>query len=361
MKPECTWRDFVKLLAIVVTGCWSVSCLGQTDPAAGEAVEPRAEHTNALAHETSPYLLLHAHNPVDWRPWSPAAFELAKQGNKPVFLSIGYSSCYWCHVMEREVFENEEIAAYVNEHFVCIKVDREERPDVDDLYMLAVQIYFRALGSEQTGGWPLSMFLTPDGKPFAGGTYFPAEDMPGRPGFLTVAKQVQELWATRQEALEGNAEFIAREVQRLSRPALSLTTVAIDGALVKQVVDLLQSTYDPDFGGFDFDPAAPDGPKFPTPSKLMLIQSQIDEESDAALAEHLDHTLGQMADGGVRDHLGGGFHRYSVDRQWRVPHLRRCCTTTRSWPRCTPRRIAGRIAARTGRSRRRRSTSSCAT
>ncbi len=276
---------------------------------------------NALAHETSPYLLLHAHNPVDWRPWSPAAFELAKRDNKPIFLSIGYSSCHWCHVMEREVFENEEIAEYVNEHFVSIKVDREERPDVDDIYMLALQVYFQAVGSSQTGGWPLSMFLTPEGKPFAGGTYFPPEDRDGRPGFLTVAKQVQELWATRQADLEGNADFLAREVQRLSRPSLSLKTVEVDANLVRGAVDALQSAYDSEHGGFDFDSEAPNGPKFPTPSRLMLIQAQIDAHSDASLAGQLDHTLQRMAAGGIRDHLGGGFHRYSVDRQWRVPHF----------------------------------------
>ena len=142
-----------------------------------------ATKANRLAKETSPYLKLHAHNPVDWYPWGPEALEKARAENKPIFLSIGYSSCYWCHVMERKVFENPEIAAYMNEHFVNIKVDREERPDLDDLYMLSLQVYLQATGAGDGGGWPLSMFLTPEGKPIAGGTYFPPEDLPGRPGF----------------------------------------------------------------------------------------------------------------------------------------------------------------------------------
>jgi uncharacterized protein YyaL (SSP411 family) len=276
---------------------------------------------NRLSKETSPYLLLHAHNPVDWYPWGPDAFARAKAENKPIFLSIGYSSCYWCHVMERQVFENETIAAYMNEHFVNIKVDREERPEIDDLYMLGLQVYLQATGSSEGGGWPLSMFLTPTGKPFAGGTYFPPEDLPGRPGFPGVLRQVQGLWSTRQKDLEKNGEFLAREVQRLSQPGLNLAPARLEPSLVVGVVAAVTAAYDTEYGGFDFNPEAPIGPKFPSPTRLMLVQSQIDAADERGLGKMLDHTLQSMAAGGIRDHLAGGYHRYSVDRFWRVPHF----------------------------------------
>ena len=276
---------------------------------------------NRLAKETSPYLLLHAHNPVDWYPWGPDALAKAKAENKPIFLSIGYSSCYWCHVMERQVFENETIAAYMNEHFVNIKVDREERPEIDDLYMLGLQVYLQATGSSEGGGWPLSMFLTPTGKPFAGGTYFPPEDLPGRPGFPGVLRQVQGLWSTRQQDLEKNGEFLAREVQRLSQPGLNLAPARFEQSLVDGVVAAVTAGYDKEYGGFDFNPEAPVGPKFPSPTRLKLVQSQISASDQRGLGTMLDHTLQAMAAGGIRDHLAGGFHRYSVDRFWRVPHF----------------------------------------
>ena len=231
--------------------------------------------TNRLARETSPYLQLHAHNPVDWYPWGPEAFERAKQENKPIFLSIGYSSCFWCHVMERQVFSNEEIAAYMNEHFVNIKVDREERPDLDDVYMLSLQVYFQLAGSPQGGGWPLSMFLTPDGKPIAGGTYFPPQDLPGRIGFSTVLKQIHTVWTTREADVLKTADILAREVARLSVPAPGQTAVGLNRELVQQVVDEVANSYDEDQGGFGFDAAAPNGPKFPTPAKIQLIQAQV--------------------------------------------------------------------------------------
>ncbi|REJ88138.1 MAG: DUF255 domain-containing protein [Planctomycetota bacterium] len=284
-----------------------------------DAAEP-AETQNRLADETSPYLRLHAHNPVDWYPWGEEAFEKAQRENKPIFLSIGYSSCFWCHVMERKVFENAEIAAYMNEYFVNVKVDREERPEIDDLYMLALQVYHSAIGSNQGGGWPLSMFLTPDGKPFAGGTYFPPEDLPGRPGFMTVLKQIQDLWATRADNLKQNAEVITREVRRLAQPSLVLDAAELDRSVVDAGLAAVMEHYDPQHGGFDFDADAPIGPKFPVPSRLMLIQTHDDGDHTAAL-EALDHTLQRMAAGGLRDHLGGGFHRYSVNREWRVPHF----------------------------------------
>ncbi|MFP6765558.1 MAG: thioredoxin domain-containing protein, partial [Planctomycetaceae bacterium] len=190
---------------------------------------------NRLARETSPYLLLHAHNPVDWYPWGPEAFETAKREDRLIFLSIGYSSCYWCHVMERMVFENEDIAEFMNANFVNIKVDREERPDVDDIYMTSLQVYFSLSGSGQGGGWPLSMFLTPDGKPVAGGTYFPPEPKDGRPGFPQLCERIVEVWKTRREEVEQGGETIANIVRQEMKPSFSLEKVEITRELVETV------------------------------------------------------------------------------------------------------------------------------
>ena len=300
---------------------------GETEPPSENAVEeknqPEKHKANRLANESSPYLLLHAHNPVDWYPWGPEAFERAKKENKPIFLSIGYSSCFWCHVMERKVFENEKIAAYMNEHFVNVKVDREERPDVDEIYMLSLQVYMQMIGSGQGGGWPLSMFLTPDGKPIAGGTYFPPEDMPGRPGFPTVMGQLLNAWRTRSDDVVRTAEMVSREVQRLSQPSLQLGNITLNQNSVESAVNAVADSFDPEYGGFDFSPQAPNRPKFPTPSKLMLLQSEIatDPENSENLSKMIDHTLETMAAGGIYDHLGGGFHRYSTERKWLVPHF----------------------------------------
>lgn len=281
---------------------------------------------NRLADESSPYLLLHAHNPVNWYPWGPEAFEAAKKQNKPIFLSIGYSSCYWCHVMERLVFENEEIAAHMNEHFINIKVDREERPDVDDIYMTSLMVYNQLIGSSSGGGWPLSMFLTPDGKPFAGGTYFPPEDTDdGRSGFPTVMDRVTGLWNEQEEAIRKNADIVTQVVQRQMTPSLDLKAVPLDeGDYIGDALFAIMESYDPIHGGIDFDIARPDGPKFPTPAKLSLLmhEAQSGEGDRAARAkEMILNTLTNIARGGIRDHLGGGFHRYSTDREWLVPHF----------------------------------------
>lgn len=277
--------------------------------------------TNRLARETSPYLLLHAHNPVDWYPWGPEAFETARRENKPIFLSIGYSACYWCHVMERLSFSNPEIAKYMNENFVNIKVDREERPDIDDIYMTACVVYFQAIGSPQGGGWPLSMFLTPDGEPFAGGTYFPPDDQQGRMGFQSVLKQVKNAWSTQPDGVRANAALLTREVQRAMKPRMTLEAVKLERALVSEAVERLKSSYDDQFGGVDFNPQAPDRAKFPVPAKLELLQYQATRHGDEQAAKQLYHTLDQLALGGIHDHLGGGFHRYSTDREWHVPHF----------------------------------------
>ena len=293
----------------------------QADGASANSEQKPKHGPNRLAKESSPYLLLHQHNPVDWYPWGPEALQAAKDQNKPIFLSIGYSSCFWCHVMERKVFENEKIAEYMNEHFICVKVDREERPDLDDIYMTSLQIYFQAIGSPQGGGWPLSMFLTPEGEPFAGGTYFPPEDMPGRPGFPSVCQTVVELWGQREAEIRRTAKLISNEVRRVMVPSPVDPSVPLTKTLVDKTVSSILDSYDPDFGGLDFNPQRPDGPKFPVPSRLRLLQSQAGHPLSEKSLAAVDDTLSRMAMGGIYDHLGGGFHRYSTDRKWLVPHF----------------------------------------
>lgn len=279
---------------------------------------------NHLGRETSPYLRMHATNPVDWYPWSAEALQKALKENKPIFLSVGYSTCFWCHVMERQVFQNEEIAAYMNEHFVNIKVDREERPDIDDVYMTSLQVYLQLSQSSQTGGWPLSIFLTPDTKPIAGGTYFPPDEQPGQTSFPSVLRQIQKAWVSREKDVRSTADLISREVARLSVPTVVTRSVKLSPVLVDQVVQAVEQAYDPQSGGFDFDPEHPEGAKFPVACRLLLLQSQVgrpSREGGSDPAVMLDRTLSRMAGGGIRDHLGGGFHRYSTDRRWHVPHF----------------------------------------
>ncbi len=260
------------LIALATFLCVSAATFAEdTSPDSGEAPTSggqssiNAGHStpNRLAKESSPYLLLHAHNPVDWYPWGPEAFEKARTENKPIFLSIGYSSCYWCHVMERETFSDEEIARFMNAHFVCIKVDREERPDVDDIYMTALQIYLQATGSGQGGGWPLSMFLTPDGKPIGGGTYFPPRDKPGQGGFLSLLSQVNKLWNEREKSLRANGELFASETRRAMQPSAIEHAVELDASLVDKAIVAVTQEYDPEYGGLDFDPRRPTGPEVP--------------------------------------------------------------------------------------------------
>ncbi|HEX9725054.1 MAG TPA: thioredoxin domain-containing protein [Vicinamibacteria bacterium] len=266
-----------------------------------------ARHENRLIAETSPYLLQHAHNPVDWFPWGPEALEKAKTDDKPILLSIGYSACHWCHVMERESFENEEIAALMNERFVCIKVDREERPDIDDIYMHAVQILTRS------GGWPLTVFLTPDLKPFYGGTYFPPEDRWGRPGFRTVLTEIARLYQEQRGQVDATAGQLTEHLQELAFTPASPELLAPD--LLRAAVRELSSRFDPRDGGFS--PA----PKFPPSGALFLLLRfyHAHEEDEALQMARL--TLDKMAAGGMYDQLGGGFHRYSTDARWLVPHF----------------------------------------
>jgi uncharacterized protein YyaL (SSP411 family) len=255
---------------------------------------------NALASESSPYLRQHAGNPVDWLPWGPQALERARERDTPLFVSIGYSSCHWCHVMERESFEDERTARLMNESFVCVKVDREERPDVDALYMEAVQ------GVTGHGGWPLNVFLTPEGLPFYGGTYFPPQERPGMPSFTQVLLAVAEAWSERGEEIRASGEQLRERLSggTLLKPAAE----PFDETSLTTAVEQLRQSFDTVNGGFG------GAPKFPQASVLEFLMAR--EEREMAL-----YTLRSMAGGGIHDLLGGGFHRYAVDTTWTVPHF----------------------------------------
>lgn len=271
------------------------------------------KHTNRLARATSPYLLQHAHNPVDWYPWGPEALEAARQQNKPIFLSVGYSTCYWCHVMERQSFENEEIAAGMNERFINIKVDREERPDVDQIYMTAVQVLTRQ------GGWPMSVFLTPDLKPFFGGTYFPPNDGYGRPGFPRVVNSLATTFHTKREQVERSADEIVRIIQRVAEPRQPTEPLRVDLGWVESLIERSTADYEQCFGGYGT------APKFPRQTLLEMLLTYVQTPGATEDAEQIKsqvlYTLDFMAEGGIRDQLGGGFHRYSTDEKWLVPHF----------------------------------------
>ncbi len=264
--------------------------------------------TNRLGREKSPYLLQHQHNPVDWYPWGEEAFTRARAEQKPIFVSIGYSTCHWCHVMERESFENPATAAFLNEHFISIKVDREERPDVDKIYMTFVQ------ATTGQGGWPLNVFLAPDLKPFFGGTYFPPDNRQGRSSFLEVLRQLQRVWSTEKAEITRSAHEIHLRMQAATaggpaeHGALSEDTVRQAGLKLKQ-------GYDPVHGGFG------SAPKFPQPSQPLLLLRYARKFQDAEALRMVLHTCDAMAAGGIHDQLGGGFSRYAVDAQWLVPHF----------------------------------------
>ncbi len=266
-----------------------------------------AEHTNRLARETSPYLLQHAHNPVDWYPWGDEAFARARQENKPIFLSIGYSTCHWCHVMERESFENDGIASVMNKDFVCIKVDREERPDIDKIYMTAVQ------ATTGSGGWPMSAFLTPDLKPFYCGTYFPPESKYGRPGFKELLERVHDVWEANHAGILDQANKITSMLAEHSTLAVA-GDVKLDDAPLRAGLEQFRGIYDTEHGGFG------GAPKFPRPVVLNFLFRAGGREPARATDMAL-HTLRKMGEGGMFDQLGGGFHRYSVDERWLVSHF----------------------------------------
>ena len=263
--------------------------------------------SNHLVGEKSPYLLQHANNPVDWYPWGDGAFAKAKSENKPIFLSIGYATCHWCHVMERESFENEAVARILNDNFVSIKVDREERPDVDRVYMLFVQ------ASTGQGGWPMSVWLTPDRKPFFGGTYFPPDARFGRPGFAAILQRLAEAWTTDRQRVEDSG---AKVLDQLGAYTRFDTRGELPGpeALTK-AYEIFRRTYDPQYGGFGREP------KFPRPSVFNFMLRHYKAFGNEEALEMVTETLRAMAKGGMHDQIGGGFHRYSVDQRWFVPHF----------------------------------------
>jgi uncharacterized protein YyaL (SSP411 family) len=296
---KCLPRTPILLLSTLITATLSS---GVND------VNAAVPHTNRLANEKSPYLLQHAHNPVDWYPWGEEAFVRAREEDKPIFLSIGYSTCHWCHVMEEESFSDPDIAAVMNEHFVCIKVDREERPDVDKVYMTSV------VSMTGQGGWPLTVFLTPDKRPFFGGTYFPPDNKMGMPGLKTVLLTVHGLWTDRRDEVlrssEAMLEFLRQQTSRTGEkgPPLSPETL-------KSAYEHFTGSFDPRYGGFG--PA----PKFPSAHSLSFLLRYWKRFGEPQALGMVERTLSSMAGGGIYDHIGGGFHRYSTDEEWHVPHF----------------------------------------
>ncbi|MGI9456976.1 MAG: thioredoxin domain-containing protein [Aeoliella sp.] len=262
-----------------------------------------------LADETSPYLLQHKDNPVDWYPWGPEALARARDEEKPIFLSIGYSACHWCHVMEHESFENSAIAAQMNEHFVCVKVDREERPDLDQIYMNAVQLM------TGQGGWPMSVFLTPDLEPFYGGTYWPPTASRGMPGFDQVILAASEAWGERRDQVLAGARQMTSELRQLTSKGTEDVKVTLDDQLIHAAAHVLERSFDHSYGGFG------QAPKFPHPMELQLLLRWWQRAGNDQWLDRVRVSLDRMAAGGLYDHLGGGFARYCVDARWLVPHF----------------------------------------
>jgi hypothetical protein len=315
MKVVAPTVDAVWLAAIVLFGLGACGAeedqpmnvpAGVAAASKQEAVLP--ERANHLAGQTSPYLLQHAHNPVDWYPWGEEALARAKAENKPIFLSIGYSACHWCHVMERESFEDPQTAKILNAHFISIKVDREERPDLDEIYMTAVQIM------TGRGGWPMSVFLTPDLKPFFGGTYFPPEDRFGMPGFKKLLSSIAEVWEKQPDDVAHNAQQMVLALRDHTRPSAG-DGGRPDAAILSKAVAELEQAFDPLWGGFGT------APKFPPGGAISLLLRQHARGNDTSVLAMARVTLDRMATGGIHDQIGGGFHRYSVDGQWLVPHF----------------------------------------
>lgn len=264
---------------------------------------------NRLASETSPYLLQHAQNPVDWYPWGPEAFETARAQDKPVFLSVGYSACHWCHVMEHESFENEATAALMNRHFISVKVDREERPDVDAIYMKAVQ------AMTEHGGWPMSVFLTPEGEPFYGGTYFPDTPRHGLPSFAQLLERIADLWQKQRSDLVGSGKRLSAALARSVGSSSSTALTAADSSVLDAAIDGVRRAFDSVNGGWG------GAPKFPQPAVIEFVLRRHLATGSSSLLEMVTSTLDAMAHGGIYDQLGGGFHRYAVDDIWLVPHF----------------------------------------
>ncbi len=324
-KPRWPRRRTVLAGAVVVAGLVAGAWWIERSPPAAAGDPPAAARVpatasasayprpgpglNLLAAEASPYLQLHAENPTEWYPWGDAAFERARREDKLVFLSVGYSTCYWCHVMEREVFADPVIAAQLAKDFIAIKVDREERPDVDEIYMQATHIL---TGS---GGWPNSVFLTPDGKPFFAGTYFPPEDARGRPGFPSVLARLVDVWRGEREKVERVAAQVAEGIARIADQGAKGGTPPPPEVSLRSALDALGQSYEAEHGGFGR------RTKFPRPPALELLLTALERESNPKLLGMLVHTLDEMAFGGIYDHLAGGFHRYSTEPTWSIPHF----------------------------------------
>jgi len=303
-------RGLLTLFSVVgLTACRPDVAVNQTRTAIVSTNTPAApRHTNRLAQEKSPYLLQHAHNPVNWFAWGDEAFAKAKAENKPIFLSIGYSTCHWCHVMERESFEDEKVGAFLNENFVSIKVDREERPDVDKIYMTFVQ------STTGGGGWPLNVFLTPDRKPFFGGTYFPPDNRYGRGSFLSVLHQIVNVWKERGMEVAASADEIHARLE-LATTSTNTSNILLTAEVMRRAGLLFKEAFDPKHGGFG------GAPKFPQPSMPILLLRYAQRFHDEEAKQMVLMTCDKMAAGGIHDQLGGGFARYSVDAQWLVPHF----------------------------------------
>ena len=294
-------------------------------------------HTNSpnrLIHETSPYLLQHAYNPVDWYPWGPDALRAAKEMNRPILLSIGYSSCHWCHVMERESFEQEAIATIMNRDFVCIKVDREERPDLDEIYMQATV----AMNHGQ-GGWPMTVFLTPDQEPFFAGTYFPPEDRWGRPGFGSLLNKIADVWKNNQAGVQAQAQDLTARLKGAGRIA---SPISVSNTALDEAVSQFKDDFDKIHGGFGT------APKFPPAAGLSLLLRCYRRSGDAPTLTMVTKSLDMMAAGGIYDHIGGGFAATPPMRAGSCRILRRCSMTTRCWPASMSKPIRSRRHRSTG-------------
>ena len=299
-------------IVLLTFGFISSSCTAQrpTELLADAGPDGPPKYTNRLAKEKSPYLLQHAHNPVDWYPWGEEAFAKARKEGKPIFLSVGYSTCHWCHVMEREAFSDEGVAKTLNEKFVPVKVDREERPDVDRVYMAYVN------ASTGSGGWPMTVILTPDLKPFFGGTYFPLEDKYGKPGIKRVLGKIADLWSADRKSLEETADSTAKQLKELTAIDAAQGDVAkIEREMLDDAAKDFAARFDKTNGGFGMPP------KFPCPVELNFLLTYAHRANDAAARDMALETLDAMAAGGIRDHVGGGFHRYSTDERWFLPHF----------------------------------------
>jgi uncharacterized protein YyaL (SSP411 family) len=295
------------LLVFLPIGCSPDTAEGESNMINETQSIENYTFTNRLIDESSPYLLQHAHNPVDWYPWSDEAFDKARREDKPIFLSIGYAACHWCHVMEEESFENEDIAKILNDGFVSVKVDREQRPDLDQIYMAAT------IAMTGSGGWPMTLFLTPDLKPFFAGTYFPPTDGYGRPGFKRLLTEIANAYATQRQKIEQLTTSLLKSLEETTNS--SSTVIDLDNSVVRRAADDLLQGFDKVNGGFG------GAPKFPHPSELSFLLKVFGQTRDANILEAIEHSLKSMARGGIYDQLGGGFHRYSTDARWLVPHF----------------------------------------